>query len=257
VVAAASPTPGGDVSLRLGSGHVEFESPVAASGWTQALRLNGVTTAANSRTLRNALYAAARRIIRDPSYRAQNPAFGQWFQAKVDRNLPAASVGVTCAGRAAEDVAVVGNRFEGVIEAVHVAVSRSATPEDAPEYAGTVRVVGNEALLHLPIELERGRDAIFVGNVRRLTVEGNTLSVVGAGQGESAYQNGIRVHGHLGSRLAIEANVADHSDVGVRVVVLSGQSQPHLWLVRDNVAPAATPAVIAPTSVVVTNNVGA
>ncbi|HET9443060.1 MAG TPA: DUF6519 domain-containing protein [Acidimicrobiales bacterium] len=258
-VLAADPSPasGATVELSVGAGHVAFESPVSTNAWMAALRAMGVTTTASSKALRNSVYAAARAVLADARLRAQVPAFAGWFAGLVDRNLAAASFGVVCAGRLAEDVAVTGNRFEGVMEAVRVAVSRRASSEDPPEYAGTVRVAANEAALALPVEIERGSQGVFVGNARRLTVDGNTLSVPGVGTGQSAYANGIRVHGHLGARMAVEANVADHCDVGVRVTVLSGQQQPHLWLVRDNVAPAATPAVVAPAAVVASGNVGA
>ena len=125
-----------------------------------------------------------------------------------------------------------------------------------PHDLRTVRITDNECALALPIEFEFGEQAIFVGNVDRLTVSGNATSMPGIGRGEAGYADGVRVHGHLGSRVAVTDNVLDHAGVGVRVNVLSGAATPHVWFVRDNVAPAALPAVVAPTSVSLSNNVG-
>jgi hypothetical protein len=261
VLPAAAPTaparPDSEsIEIRLGGAAVRFDSPIPVKPWMEGLRLTGVTSAADDRVLRNALYDVARRILVDASVRDQIPQFRQWFEALIHRNRPAGSTGIVCGGRIADDVDITGNRVSGMIEAIRVAVSSASAAGEAPDRAGTVRIGDNECALAVPIEMEHGRQAIFVGNADRVSVSGNTSSMPGVGRGTAGYSSGVRVHGHLGPRLAVTDNVLDHADVAVRVVALSGAANPHLWFVRDNVGPSAAPAVVAPAAVQVSNNVG-
>jgi hypothetical protein len=162
-----------------------------------------------------------------------------------------------CGGRLAADVLVSGCAISGVVEGVRVAVSHAGASTDAPDLAGTVRVEGCSVRQVLPIDVEAAPHAVFVGNAERVSVAQVSTSVSGVGRGDIGSDAGVVVHGHLGPRLAVHDNVLDHASTGVRVVALSGDGRPHLWYVRDNVAPSAVAAVDAPSSVAVSGNVGA
>jgi hypothetical protein len=244
------------VEVRLGDAAVRFDSPIPLKAWIEGLRMIGVTSVADDRALRNALYDVVRRILVDGSVREQIPQFLEWYLRLRDRNRPAGSAGIVCGGRIAENVEIAGNRVTGMIEAIRVAVSHAADAGAAPDRAGLVRIDGNECELALPIEIEFGDQAIFVGNADAVTVSGNTSSMPGIARGAAGYAHGVRVHGHLGPRLAVTDNVLDHADVAVRVVPLSGHTTTHRWFVRDNVGPAAAPAVAAPASVETSGNIG-
>ena len=242
------------VDLRLEKGHVEIESPVPPASWVSALTMLDAAGPANSTTLRNSLYRAARQALRDSEFRNTIDAFRDWYASVEARNVMVASAGVVCAGRLAEDVEVTGNRFLDISEAVHIAVSQDAPREAPPLYAGTVRVMDNEARLALPVELERGDQGIFVGNARRVTITRNTLAT--AVTDNPTYHTGVRVHGHLGARLAVDGNTTDGCAIGVRVTAVSGHTEPHSWLVRDNVAPSATTPVSVSPGVLESGNAG-
>jgi hypothetical protein len=255
-VTAAAATDSRSVEVRLGDAAVRFDSPIPLKAWMEGLRMIGVTSVADDRALRNALYDVVRRILVDGSVREQIPQFLEWYLRLRNRNRPAGSAGIVCGGRIAENVEIAGNRVTGMIEAIRVALSHAADAGAAPDRAGLVRIDGNECELALPIEIEFGDQAIFVGNVDAVTVSGNTSSMPGIARGAVGYAHGVRVHGHLGPRLAVTDNVLDHAGVAVRVVPLSGDATPHRWVVRDNVGPAATPAVVAPASVDTADNIG-
>ena len=199
----------------------------------------------------------AENVLVDGRVRNQVTAFRNWFDSLRDRNHAAAWSGVVCGGRLAADVLIEGNTIGQVVEAIRVAVSHSAGPNDSPDMAGSVRIRSNDCRHVLPIELSRGSESIFVGNTERLEVSGNHCSVAGVARGETAYDNGVRIYGHLGSKVMVAENVVDHCDTGIYVRARSGTANPHLWAVRHNVAPAASPAVSAPGSTIVTDNVGA
>lgn len=246
---------GGRVVVRRGTGEVSFVSPISSSAWNEALRLDQAPGSMTSDALRRALYSIGERVLRDPNFRAQVGEFRRWFAVLQDRNPATATTGVTCAGRLADDVVIERNTIRNVIEAVRVAVSHDGEVDDAPDMAGTVRIVGNDCLLALPLEVSLAAQTILLGNVRRGTVSGNSCSALGAARGELRYDVGIRVHGHLGPQLMVKENLVDHAATGVRVRARSGGGNPHLWAIRDNVAPAANTAVSAPASAVVTDNI--
>lgn len=239
--------------VRLGGGHVAFDSPVPAEVWLQALRLHGVR-ATDSTALRNALYDVSRRVLVDAAFRSQLPAFAAWFRGLVDRNRTVAAFGVVCAGRRAEDVEISGNRISGATEAIRVAVSHAAGVDDPALFAGTVRLRANQCELDLPMETETGQRGILVGNVRRLTATENVVAMPSAEAGSTPYTNAFELHGHLGNRVVIDDNVVTHGFTGINVVVLSDEKTRHVWTVRDNCVGSAMVPTDVPSSFIRLNN---
>jgi hypothetical protein len=245
------------VEIRLGDGHVAFDSPMSATAWQQALRLHGVRAVPDSTALRNSLYEVSRRVLVDPTYRAQLPVFAGWFAALVDRNPAVAAFGIVCAGQRAEDVEISGNQISGATEAIRVAVSHRAGAEDPPLFAGTVRLRANHCELDLPMETEAGQRGILVGNVRRLTATENVMSMPSAEAGSTPYANAFELYGHLGNRVVIDDNVVTHGFTGIRVVALSDQTTRHVWTVRDNcVGSAMVPTDVPPSFTILNNQPG-
>ena len=239
-------------SVTRGGARVRFDSPVPASAWVAALDAANVVVSSDEQ-LKLALYRAADRVITDAAFRDQNPALRAWFQGLVDRNPPAASLGVLCGGRSAEDVVVEGNTMYGMYEGVRVAVSHGAALGEVPDRAGTVRIVDNVIAMARPIEHAFGRQAIMIGNVDDGRIAGNRM-FLDPGSGTAPFLIGVRAHGHFGSRLLIEGNVAEDTSIGVHVREMSGTQVPHLWLVRDNVTPAGIYDI--PQTVQQSNNIG-
>lgn len=256
VMGSAVAAVGRSVTVRLGDHGISFDSPLDARTWNAALRAAGVRSVNSAGQLRSALYNTARRLLVDSALRDKVSGFGPWYGQLVDKNAPAASLGVLCAGRRAVDVSVQGNRFEGVIEAVRVAVSHAAAAGASADVAGRVEVSGNECELALPMEHAHGTQAIFIGNAARVTVEGNSSRHQPAGREKATYDFGVRVHGHLGARLLVAGNVVDNCRTGVGIVAVSGAALTHSWVARDNVAPATTSVVTAPSGVSQSGNVG-
>ncbi|MGH3665461.1 MAG: hypothetical protein ACRDU8_05140 [Egibacteraceae bacterium] len=101
--------------------------------------------------------------------------------------------------------------------------------------------------------MAQGQHAFFVGNANSVWIEGNHMAAPDRPQGERTFEEGVRVYGRLGPLLTVRENLLGNAAVGVLVQPLEEQT-PHAWRVVGNVAPAARFGVVAPASVVRTDN---
>jgi hypothetical protein len=152
-----------------------------------------------------------------------------------------------------DEVVVERNRMSAVAEGVHIGVSFRRGPGQPVRFAESVRIEGNEIELRVPVEFAQAPRGVFVGNVGRVAVRDNVVSVV-----DGATRAGIQIEGRLGSQVLVRDNALLNCTVGVGIADHTGPLifvPKRLWLVADNFAPGADPAVVAPTFTRIEGNV--
>ena len=266
-------------TAREGGPVINFRTPSALrSEWARVLRENQpVERASSQRALIRHVRSLADRIVSDEAFRNRYSRFGTFFGRLSQQDRAVASQGITVAGRVAEDVRVLNNTIEGVLQGVHVGLSRTVhlQPGDRPvrsqhDIAGEITVAGNSILIVLPPDASKlDRHGIFVGNCRSLRVENNNVRLERLEETDRIEIEGIRVWGVLGDRISVSRNhltrVGDQRrrrfDVGIRIEPHpAGPNQPVPtgpigWYALENVvASASSPPVIAPSNAIVRDN---
>lgn len=243
----------GEKTVNIGSGRVFFDSVLTEGEWGQLLRAGNVTAAADGAELKRSMSTLALQAVTDEGLRARVPAVRRWFEALVDRNPAVAWAGIVIAGGVAQHVTVEDNDLVGMREAVHVGLSAGGLRvPGSNRRADMVRIHGNRAVMRVPLELQQGPRAFFVGNASHVSIAGNDVVVDDA---RARMLEGIRVWGELGGRVTITDNLLAGCSIGVRVGPQPNPPVRRRWNATGNVAPDAGAAVVAPPSVIATDNV--
>ena len=231
------------VSLPTNQGSVRFDSILDQGTWEAAL-LTAPTGDTSPVAIARHVKQVSRRLLSDVNF--ADRIFPGLFDRLRLRDAAAADCGVRIGGRRADDVVVERNRMDGVVEAVHVGVSQKRPPGGAVRRAGSVRVVGNDITLSVPVDRAQAPRAVFVGNADRVVVRDNHASV-----GNGTAIAGVQVEGMLGRHVVVRDNELDGCRTGVQLRHHGDLSNSVLWIVDDNFAPGAATAVDAspPTSV--------
>ena len=245
----------GGKTVSIGSGRVFFDSVLTEGEWMQLLRAGGITQAVDGAELKRAMLDLARMAVVDSALRDRVPAVARWWGALALKNPSVAWAGIVVAGGVAQHVVIADNDLIGVREAVHVGLSAGGLRVPGSDrHADKVHIRGNRAVLRVPLELQAGPRGYFVGNGRHIRIVANEMTVEGTSTGP-AFQEGIRVWGSFGARLAIDDNLLAGCAIGVRVRPQPNPPAVSRWSVSGNVAPQAGSAVAAPASVIRTGNV--
>lgn len=193
---------------------------------------------------------------------ATSDRFRGFYREVRAASAPVLRRAIVVAGRAAEDVAITGNRIDRAMIGIHVGVSdRSGTAPGVrtpARSAGRVTVADNRVALAVA-PLNADRHGVFVGNAERIRVTGNDIALEtvhaadrldgGAGRlGRAAeaaaragfdrlHSTGIQVHGPRGRFLTVTENAVTGPVFGIAVNNPGGEGPGKLppWLVRDNV----------------------
>jgi hypothetical protein len=155
--------------------------------------------------------------------------------------------GIVVAGSRAETTQILDNLVESAVQGIHVGVSDASTPER--EAAGEVVLLGNVIHLLVPVDYERDRHAVFVGNARSVHVKDTVASLTRIGAGAGTLVEAIRVFGQLGPFLVVRQTSLSGFRVGVSVRPLDPIPNPRVWLVAETMAAGGVLAVDAPSQV--------
>lgn len=206
------------------------------------------------------------RLGRDRSAIVSN-RFRPFYNRVQDSAAPAMRRGIAVVGRVAEDVAVVGNRIDSALLAVHVGVSdrtaAAAGGRAVARRAGRIRIEDNMITLR-DLPLNTDRHGVFVGSAERIAVSGNDVATenrryesgrlrnVVADGFQTLFSHGIEIRGPRGRFLTITENSVLGTYFGIAV---DNPNEPVRqrppWLVRDNVIQeTAEPLLLPPPSLV-------
>ncbi len=155
--------------------------------------------------------------------------------------------GIVVAGSRAETTQILDNLVESAVQGIHVGVSDASTPQR--EAAGEVVVLGNVIHLLVPVDYQRDRHAVFVGNARSVHVKDTVASLTRIGAGAGTLVEAIRVYGQLGPFLVVRQTSLSGFRVGVSVRPLDPIPNPRVWLVAETMAAGGVLAVDAPSQV--------
>ncbi|MBC7812249.1 MAG: hypothetical protein H7175_13925 [Burkholderiales bacterium] len=170
--------------------------------------------------------------------------FKAWFDSLKLNNPAMAYQGISVAGRIAKDVRIQNNTIRGVLQGIHIGVSRRGPRGQVPERAENVIIASNTIGVSLPPEAAvRERHGIFVGNCASLLVADNYITVRRFGLAAAVRIDGIRVFGYLGRMMIVRQNHMVGFNVGIYVEPLGDISASQQWLVTDNMAVSAQQVV--------------
>ncbi len=235
-----------NLTLNVGEHAIQFRTDSSLKGaWTSLLRNNPPAGVNSPRALLAHVNKLANRLLVDEDFRRQSPAFLTLVNAIFDQDRSIASQGITVGGSDASDVRVLNNTVEGVLQGIHVGLSRREPSNQ--HAAGVVTIAGNTiGVLLSAVAAKRDRHGIFVGNCDSLMIKDNNVRLERLLRAERLEIDGIRVWGTLGDRALITQNhlasidgISRNSfDIGVRVHPLRAKGNSQLWLTNFNVAPS-------------------
>ncbi|WP_420456538.1 DUF6519 domain-containing protein [Rubrivirga sp.] len=247
------------VRTQMNGFHASFLTPSALHNlWPAFLEKNPMPGGDRSSSVVQHLNALRSRVLRGDIQDGSADELADWLRARVRQNPAVASQGITVAESVAPDapppspdVRVLYNRVEGCQQGIHVGASRREFEESQPDVIDTVIVAGNTVAVTLSPETSRERHGVFVGNADHVTVQDNRVRVHRTDPGADWRIDGVRLHGHYGPMLLVRQNHVTGATVGVRVEPLGDRDAPQdrHWYVSDNVAPGASPTVLAPGQV--------
>ncbi|MFI0445509.1 hypothetical protein [Actinomadura sp. 6N118] len=191
---------------------------------------------------RRALHIVARNRVQETPADKAHEIVG----ATAPGQLLNAMAGIVVAGQRARTVRVLDNLVDGAAQGIHVATSVAATA--TRESAGEVMVSRNVVRVLIPLVYNRGRHAVFVGNVRRLSVLDNVAELIRIGKEEVTPADGVRVYGVLGPQLMVRNSALTGFNRGVFIRAKDPvpQDGKRLWVVIDTLAAGTPVAVVAP-----------
>jgi hypothetical protein len=250
-----------DVVAPKGPGGVRTLNLAAAEGTRFAPLAGRFATYANEKRLKTlGLAGTAARFTRSLSGAKLTllDAGTRALMSRLSRVLRPALQGIVVAGTGLTTVQILDNLVEGTIQGVHVAASDARRP--GREEAGEVMIARNIIHVFVPIQHDRERHAIFVGNTRSLHVL-DTMATLTRPDAEFGQQGtaveAVRVHGVLGPFAVVRQTSATGFAVGVAVTPLaplpSGKAR--LWLVAETMAAAGAKGAVLPATVAGERNV--
>jgi hypothetical protein len=238
------------VNLPAEGGVVRFESPLSQNQWEAAFAAAAPSDRSPSGVAKH-VRSVLSRALRDSAF--ANQVLPGFLDGLRQRNPQVAACGIRIGGHTVGEVIVERNRMSATAEGVHIGASFRRGPGQPVRFAESVRIESNSFELRVPVELARASRAVFVGNVGRAAVRDNVVSIV-----DGRALAGVHIEGRLGGHVVVRDNALSNCDIGV---VIADHTPPlpfnprRLWLVADNFAPGAEPAVAAPTFTRIEGNV--
>ena len=223
-----------DVALVLDNHRVQFDSPVSDADWHRILKRNRADDARSNYELLGNIRRSAARLVVDAPFRRRFPSVMAWFDALKQKHPSVGDQGIVCGGEVLTDVRIRGNTLRGFREGIHVGVSKREQRGEKPLMAGSVSIRDNWIELRAAIEEAEGRYGVFVGNVRRITVQNNEL-INRFTHSHKMYREGIRVWGYLGPFAVLRENSTRNCRYSIRVRTLKAPKK-RLWRAVDNLA---------------------
>jgi hypothetical protein len=253
-----------NVTLISGDHVIQFRTDSSLKkAWAGLLKKHPATKADSPRALLAHVVKLADRIVVDDEFRSRFKPFQSFFGVVLQEPQLVSSQGITVGGEDAAEVRIINNTIEGVLQGIHVGLSKR---NDRSRHATRmVTISGNTIFILLtPVATKKDRHAIFVGNCDSLLIENNNARLLRLPKAEKLEIDGIRVWGELGDRALVTQNHLASADgkrersfnIGINLNPLNGnRSTGHLWLVNFNVAPSRGSTVHAGIGVQVNNNV--
>ena len=157
--------------------------------------------------------------------------------------------GIVLAGSIAGDIRIRDNTVRGALQGIHVGLSHDDKDGPAPaRVAERVIIAGNTVEVRFPLDLQRDRHGIFVGNADSLVIEDNLVVVKRTPLAAAGYIEGIRAIGAFGGMCVIRQNHLVDFDVGVHARATNPSRPSRLWRLAENFAElAATPEITYPS----------
>jgi hypothetical protein len=161
---------------------------------------------------------------------------------------PVIDAAIVVGGNHANDVTVTGNRIEGALRGVRVAVNAGVPQQRLP--LGTLRVERNHIRLRV-VPADVARHGIYVGNAERAWLADNDIAGETAdgdfgdprkpqllqNHFDALHGEGIRVVGTLGPMIQIRGNIVRSCPFAYTVTRTAGtDTRPKLWLLQGNYA---------------------
>ena len=197
-----------------------------------------------------ALLAFVRALGQGKQIDAISPELKDTITALV-RQIRAAGQGIVVAGSRVGTARVDGNLVEDTVQGIHVGISDARSTERFS--ADTIVVSRNVVHALVPLEFNRDRHGVFVGNARSIHLIDTvaTLRRLGKATPDSKPTpvEGVRVHGVLGPFLCVRQSSLQGFAVGVRVVPLAPVPRSRMWLVAETFAEGASTMLDAPATV--------
>jgi Family of unknown function (DUF6519) len=252
-----------NLTLTVGNQAIQFRTDTSLkAAWTTLVRDNPPAGVNSPRALLVHVNKLANRLLLDENFRRQFPAFQTLVNAILLQDRSIASQGITVGGNEASDVRVLNNTIAGVLQGIHVGLSRREPSNE--QVAGVVTIAGNTiGVLLSAVAAKRDRHGIFVGNCDSLMIKDNNLRLERLLRAERLEIDGIRVWGTLGDRAlitqnhlaSVDGNSKNSFDIGVRVQPLRAKGNSQLWLTNFNVAPSKQLTTRVANGAVQNNNV--
>ena len=229
--------------------NVHLNSAVRESEWQRLLSDNppaANTTEAGMATHINRL---AKRLLTDAVFLEAYTFFKVWVDELKLYNPAVMARGIVCAGQIAKEVRIQDNSIQNTLEGVRVGVSHHTPDDDSFDQAGYIDIRNNVLGVRTPLGVNKGRQAVFVGNARQVAIENNRISAPGLSATTQKFQEGIHIFGHLGRMVVVRQNFIANCSDAVTVKPLGQLQNTNQWLVADNMMPYATNILVAPRQV--------
>lgn len=252
-----------NTALRLGDARLAFDSPLSASAWADivaSMQREPVAVTPRSgrpgRTTPQVVRDAARRLVRDKSYRDRFPEARKWFEGLRDNNLPCMEYGLVIGGHVARHVRVENNTFDGCVHAVRVGLTYTGkSGKRVPAVAESVTVSGNLVRAVLPFYYDTSTHALYFAYCGALHVSENRISGQRKDKDGYALRVGVFVRTHHGPTMIVRHNHIQDAFAGVYFSdQITTQFRQPQWLVADNMVVHPQFAAEVPALVMTQNN---
>jgi len=238
-------------SIHLNSGRykVHLNSAVKASEWQRLLNANPADNNLKEAGMAAHINHLAKKLLTDSVFLKKYAFFKDWVDELKLYNPAVMSRGIVCAGVVAKEIRIQNNTIQNILEGIRVGVSHHTPHDHSFDQAGYVDIRNNVLGLRRPLGVSKGRQAIFVGNAKQVMVENNRISQLSSPATEQAFQEGIRIFGHLGRMIVVRQNFIANCSDAVKIKPLGALQNTNQWLVADNMMPGVTNILVAPKQV--------
>jgi len=204
---------------------VLFDSALSAEDWHAVLITDSHLAPQSNAELYKAVKRSAQRIVTDATFRGRFAPARTWFEGLRARAArPVLRTGIVCGGSGASKVSASGNVIEGAAEAIRIAFSHAAGPNQPPDFAEDILVHDNRIQLRTRFETTQELKGMLVGNARRLIVSNNVLTTDSPPGDHPSFLTGIHIWGHFGMVLTVRDNVIHDAANGI--LILDGGKLP-------------------------------
>jgi len=235
-----------NVTLTSGDQAIQFRTDSSLKkAWAGLLKKHPATNVDSPRALLEHVVKLADRMVVDDEFRKRFKPFQSYLDLVSREQQLISSQGITVGGEDAAEVRIINNTIEGVMQGIHVGLSKR---NDRSRHATRmVTIAGNTIFVLLsPVAMKKDRHAIFVGNCDSLLIENNNARLLRLPKADKLEIDGIRVWGELGDRALVTQNHLASADgnrersfnIGINLNPLSDRRDSELWLANFNVAPS-------------------